>query len=69
MKNATTANHQFGVRAQGPGRLSSVGWKQPLSRSAAWQQVQAFCKDAGYTMIEVINFDLDKIVHVEFPGT
>ncbi len=69
MKNATTANHQFGVRAQGPARLSSVGWKRPLNRSAAWDQVETFRKDVGYTMIEVFNFDLDKNVHVEFPGT
>jgi hypothetical protein len=56
---------QYGVRAQGNGRKADAGWKRPLSREQAWEQVKRFRADGGYSLIEVVDFDADKVVYSE----
>lgn len=58
-------NGNYGVRAQGAGRVANVGWKRPMSREQAWAQVKRFRADGGYSLIEVVDFDADKVVYSE----
>jgi hypothetical protein len=61
----STTTHEFGVRYQGAGIKGDVGWKRrPLSRTEAWDLVRQVTANELVTMIEVVDFTLDRVTYV-----